>query len=126
MNSSSKIGQNTFSKEERITNKKVIDKLFSAGMRISVYPFDVRYVLEKKNLFTKVLVTASKGKIKSSVKRNLLKRRIKESYRLNKSVLHQDLKCNIAFIYSSEKILSYNEINKSLIEVLSKISAKNE
>ena len=36
MNSSSKIGQNTFSKEERITNKKVIDKLFTDGKRIGV------------------------------------------------------------------------------------------
>ena len=63
MNSSSKIGQNTFSKEERITNKKVIDKLFTDGKRIGVHPFDVRYILEKENLFNKVLVTAAKGKI---------------------------------------------------------------
>tara|TARA_B110000003_G_scaffold191213_1_gene190038 strand:- start:1987 stop:2367 length:381 start_codon:yes stop_codon:yes gene_type:complete len=126
MNSSSKIGQNTFSKEERITNKKVIDKLFTYGKRIGVHPFDVRYILEKENLFNKVLVTAAKGKIKSSVKRNLLKRRIKESYRLNKSILNQNVKCNIAFIYSSDKILSYNDINNSLIKVLKKISTENE
>ena len=126
MNSSSKIGQNTFSKEERITSKKVIDKLFATGKKISLYPFDIRYVLEKKNLFNKVLITAAKGKIKSSVKRNLLKRRIRESYRLNKSVLNVNTKCNIAFIYSSDKLLSYSEITKSLIEVLNKISSENE
>jgi len=126
MNSSSKIGQNTFSKEERITSKKVIDKLFATGKKISLHPFDVRYVPEKKNLFNKVLITAAKGKIKSSVKRNLLKRRIRESYRLNKSVLNVNTKCNIAFIYSSDKLLSYSEITKSLIEVLNKISSENE
>lgn len=126
MNSSSKIGQNTFSKEERITNKTVIDKLFKSGKRIGMYPFDVRYIIERKNLFNKVLVTAAKGKIKSSVKRNLLKRRIKESYRLNKNILNQNVKCNIAFIYSSDKILSYNDINNSLIKILKKISSENE
>ena len=44
----------------------------------------------------------------------------------NKNKLLLDLKCNIAFVYSSDKILSYNEINKSLIEVLNKISIENE
>ena len=91
-----------------------------------MYPFDVRYIIERKNLFNKVLVTAAKGKIKSSVKRNLLKRRIKESYRLNKSILNQNVKYNIAFIYSSDKILSYNDINNSLIKILKKISSENE
>ena len=63
MNQKSNKGQFSFSKEERITNKKVIQKLFDSGKKINLFPFIVKIFLmvEIKN---KVLISVSKSKIK--------------------------------------------------------------
>ena len=116
MNQESNRGQFSFSKDERITNKKIIQNLFESGKKIIFSPFILKYLDERKESKNKVLISVSKSKIKSSVKRNLLKRRIRESYRLNKNII-KGLGYSFAFVYSSSKILSYNEINKSLVEL---------
>ena len=121
MNQKSNKGQFSFSKDERITNKKVIQKLFESGKKISLSPFIAKYFYDRKEVKNKVLISVSKSKIKSSVKRNLLKRRIKESYRLNKNIINR-MGYSFAFVYSSSKILSYNDINRSLVELLNKVN----
>ena len=125
MNQKSNKGQFSFSKDERITNKKVIQKLFESGKIISLSPFIVKYIFEKNERQNKVLISVSKSKIKSSVKRNLLKRRIREAFRLNKNLI-KGFGYSFAFVYSSTKLLTYNEINKSLIELLKKINLDDE
>ena len=121
MNQESNRGQFSFSKDERITNKKIIQNLFESRKKIIFSPFILKYLDERKESKNKVLISVSKSKIKSSVKRNLLKRRIRESYRLNKNII-KGLGYSFAFVYSSSKILSYNEINKSLVELLNKVN----
>ena len=125
MNQKSNKGQFSFSKDERITNKKVIQKLFESGKKISLSPFIVKYFYDRKEVRNKVLISVSKSKIKSSVKRNLLKRRIKESYRLNKNIINR-MGYSFAFVYSSSKILKYDELNKNLIDLLNKINQDEE
>ena len=125
MNQKSNKGQFSFSKDERITNKKVIQKLFESGKKISLSPFIVKYIFEKNERQNKVLISVSKFKIKSSVKRNLLKRRIREAFRLNKNII-KGFGYSFAFVYSSNKVLNYNEINKTLIELLKKINLDGE
>ena len=121
MNQESNRGQFSFSKDERITNKKIIQNLFESGKKLIFSPFILKYLDERKESKNKVLISVSKSKIKSSVKRNLLKRRIREAYRLNKNNI-KSLGYSFAFVYSSSKILSYNEINKSLVELLNKVN----
>ena len=125
MNQKSNKGQFSFSKDERITNKKVIQKLFESGKKISLSPFIVKYFYDRKEVKNKVLISVSKSKIKSSVKRNLLKRRIKESYRINKNIINR-MGYSLAFVYSSSEILKYDELNKKLIDLLNKINQDEE
>ncbi len=125
MNQKSNKGQFSFSKDERITNKKVIQKLFESGKKISLPPFIVKYFYDKKEVKNKVLISVSKSKINSSVKRNLLKRRIRESYRLNKNIINR-MGYSFAIVYSSSKILKYDELNKNLIDLLNKINQDEE
>ena len=125
MNQKSNKGQFSFSKDERITNKKVIQKLFESGKKISLPPFIVKYFYDKKEVKNKVLISVSKSKINSSVKRNLLKRRIRESFRLNKNIINR-MGYSFAIVYSSSKILKYDELNKNLIDLLNKINQDEE
>ena len=121
----SNTGQFSFSKGERLKNKKIIDHVFKTGKKISLFPFDFRYLKKENDSINEVLISVSKSKINSSVKRNLLKRRIRESYRLNKSLINGQ-GYYMAFIYSSSKILSYNQIEISTISLFNTLNNNND
>ena len=65
--------QQSFSKAEKITNKNIIQRLFDEGKKINSKNFDVRILSGFENNFNQILITVSKSKIKSAVKRNLVK-----------------------------------------------------
>ena len=78
----------TLKKTEILSAKKQIAELFNSDKSLFSYPLKVFYLFSDKNDLKsgKVLfaVKCSEKKFKKSHDRNLLKRRIKESYRLNK------------------------------------------
>ena len=123
MNQGSQKDRFSFSKKERISEKKIIDTLFNNGKKFNKNPFDIRFINQefKDDSFSRVLITVSSSRIKSAVKRNLLKRRIKESYRKNKNII-SNKSLMIAFVYVSDEILMYSDINDSVIKILKKLS----
>ncbi len=76
-----------FQKEERLYSKKLLDELFKNGSSFLLYPFRVTW-LRSPNLEqafpAQIVVSVPKKRFKNSVDRNLIRRRIKEAYRLNK------------------------------------------
>lgn len=80
---------NTFKKEERLCSRKHLDLLFKEGSSFLVYPFRVtHYTLPSvPNTIAKLVINVPKKRYKRAVDRNLLKRRIREVYRLNKEQL---------------------------------------
>lgn len=77
----------SFSKEERLCSIKLIEKLFHNGSSFLVYPFRIVWLLQSlpSDFPVQVLISVPKKKFKRAVDRNLLKRRIREIYRLQKS-----------------------------------------
>ena len=77
----------TFTKEERLCSKKHLDLLFKGGSSFLLYPFRISYLfVTASNLPpVQVVISVPKKRYKRAVDRNLIKRRIRESYRLNKS-----------------------------------------
>ncbi|MEM7109019.1 MAG: ribonuclease P protein component [Bacteroidota bacterium] len=120
--------KNTFKKAERLSKKKHIQELFDQGSSFYLYPFKILYFpsagLDPEPEFHQVLISVPKRNFKRAVDRNRLKRRIREAYRLNKSLLADSEKLLIAYIYTSKEILAYAEIEKKLIAGLVNLSSK--
>ena len=76
----------TFRKEERLCSRKHLDLLFKNGSSFLLYPFRISYLFidEPASIPAQVVINVPKKRYKRAVDRNLLKRRIREAYRLNK------------------------------------------
>jgi len=120
----------SFTKEERLSSFKEIQALMKKGHTFFHYPFKVVYQnvsplnSNEERCLNSIIVSVPKRYFKRAVKRNLLKRRIRESYRLNKGLLvaPQGGKTNALFVYISKEVLEFSYIERKLQEVLAKIS----
>lgn len=112
---------------ERLRGDKAIQRLFSEGRSGFVYPFRYFYAVGKvADSPSSILVSVPKKLFKRAVKRNVLKRRTREAYRLNKAILHchtniQDNGLNIAFIYAAKEVLDFNTIESGIKRILSAV-----
>lgn len=82
----------TLTKEERICSKKLIEALFAGNGSRSMTSFPIRAVfLEQKSTEgeppVQLLVSVPKRCFKRAVKRNRVKRQIREAFRRNKHIL---------------------------------------
>lgn len=77
---------NKFNKEERLCSKKSLDLLFKNGSSFLLYPFRVTYLfIEEPHQYpVQVVINVAKKRYKHAVDRNLIKRRTREGYRLQK------------------------------------------
>ena len=114
-------------KTEILNHKKKIDQLFKSGNRFFIDEFQVVYSTSNSydNWFN-ILVSVPKKKIKLACTRNLLKRRIKEVIRRKKGKYILKLKdkkkhVKIAFIYNSEKVLTYKVIEEKIDLILQRL-----
>lgn len=73
--------------------------------------------------FNRIMISVPKRLFKRAVKRNLLKRRIREAYRKNKFLLPvQEEGCDILIIYISKDVRTTESIEAGIRELLTKIS----
>ena len=113
---------NTLPKEERLCGKTGISHLLAKGRHGNVP--NMRYLCLKNNgrEFNRIMVSVPKKLFKRAVKRNLLKRRIRESYRKQKHDLNLKSGVDLLFMYSTKEILSYEEIYKTVGQIIRKIN----
>ncbi len=116
----------TFKKYERLASKKEITGLFKSKHTLFVYPFKI-FFTENQNAHHQILISIPKKNIRHAVKRNLLKRRIRESYRKNKETLYskdalKHARLNIALIYIAKEPLPYSYIDKKINVILQEIA----
>ena len=117
-----------FPKKQKLCGEKVIERLFANGKSISEKPFRAIWNFEKNNdqVFLKSLIVVSKKRLKLAVERNVVKRRIKEAYRLQKKKLECFLEStnqqlNLAIIYQEEEILDYKTLEEKINLLLSRL-----
>lgn len=122
--------KNTFPKIEKLKSTKDLDELFGGGKSIHEPPVRAIYKkkVEKTIATLSVGVSAPKKLHKLAVNRNLLKRRMREAYRLNNHQLKQtlkdsDIQLNVMFVYTSKQILSYSEIEDKIKVILNRLNS---
>ena len=114
-------------KSERLSSLTAVRRLFTDGASGFVYPF--RYMVLKTESTTpsvEVLFSVPKRNHKRANKRNTLKRRMREAYRLNNEALHAAIKeqgkeVDIAFVYSTKELLPYKTIENAVRKILAEV-----
>jgi ribonuclease P protein component len=116
--------QFTYPKHEKLKSKTTIDLLFSDGNSVSKFPLRLVYVenTEENAELIKMGVSVSKKYFKKAVDRNYYKRVLRETYRLNKHLLIDNLEKPYAFMffYQTKERLSYQEIEEKTIQLFQK------
>jgi ribonuclease P protein component len=117
----------SFKKAERLSSNTSISLLFQEGRSLSSYPLRIIYsVRDRGDYAAKVAISVPKRLFKKAVDRNLLKRRIREAYRIHKQSLYAgleklDVHINLVIQYQYGEILAYTTIEKGLLKGVEKM-----
>ena len=120
----------SFLKIERLCSKTAIDALFANGKSKTQFPIKLIYKLaEFESPFPiRAMFVVPKKKYKRANKRNIIKRRMREAYRLNKQTLYESVgntKYDIMFVYLSNEESDYALIESKMVLLINQMGGKN-
>lgn len=114
----------SYPKTEKLKSRTTINLLFSEGKSVSKYPLRLVYRKADTNYdkSSKMGVSVSKKYFKKAVDRNYFKRVLRETYRLNKHLLIDNLPEPYVFMffYQTKDRLPYEEINTKTVQLFEK------
>ncbi len=117
----------SFQKGERLSGAKTISSLFQSGRSVVSHPFRIIYNQSDAAAYPVcVVISVPKRLFKRAVDRNLLKRRIREAYRLNKKHFYPGLeslnvRLNLVIQYQHREIIDYHSIQSGLVKGMHKV-----
>lgn len=121
----------TLKKEERLCSQKILGEMFTSGESFLVYPLKVVLLKTEppQSIPVQAAFSVSKRNFKRAVKRNLLKRRMREAFRLNKHPFYDGLAAkklhiSMMFVFVGKDLLEFATIEKAMISALKKTLAK--
>ena len=109
-------------KTERLCGKTAVVGLFEHGKSLSAGCLRCKYMIRADEGPSRIVVSVPKRHFKRAVKRNLLKRRLREAYRHQKDLLGPSV--DILFIYTSTEVLPYETIFADMANLLQTVSAR--
>ncbi|MDR2680968.1 MAG: ribonuclease P protein component [Tannerella sp.] len=125
--------RNLFPKSERLCLKRNIDRLFTDGHSFVSYPLRIVYLPDNggqpSSSGISVFINVPKKRIRHAVRRNRVKRLIREVYRLNKTEIsglcrQQGKQLHVACIYICNEVKTYANIEKAMLKALKIIRRK--
>lgn len=120
----------SFSKGERLCGIKAVSELFSGGRTINLPPLRIIYRILPAGVNVhpvRVLISVPKRHFKKAVDRNLIRRRLKEAWRMNKTPLTEALsrsssRLEVALIWTDTAIRSWEETGKSVKDAIGRLT----
>lgn len=124
----------TFRKSERLNGTKQIEAIFRDGKSFASYPLRVVYVVRDEVLPdsspVNLLISVPKKRFKRAVKRNRIKRLVREAYRLNKNEFHkalndrENVQIDMAIIYLRDELPTYTEIESAMLKMAEELTRR--
>ena len=123
-----------FPKEEHLTSKLIIDHLYKDGASVVSFPLRAVFISlepQEKQPAAAILINVAKKRFRHAVDRNLLKRRIREAYRLNKTPFIDELgamdkNMAVAILYIDNKHSSTEYLKRKMAKLLAAIIEKEK
>lgn len=116
----------SLSRNERLRSLGAVRRLFESGESGFIFPFRYVWFAEPDTeRSVEVLFSVPKKFHKRANKRNLVRRRTKEAYRLQKQILtdaETPLNLDLALIYSSKETLSAKTIAHAVRRILESVA----
>jgi len=122
--------RNTLCRDERLRGEQVISNIFENGQSFFQSPYKVFWIkIVDATMFPcRFGVSAPKRLFKRAVKRNLLKRRSREAFRINKNIISDAIidgsQVHLMVIYASDKLHTWSEMDESMKKILNRIVQK--
>lgn len=118
----------TLPRTERLRSLGAIRRMFESGESGFVFPFRFVWYAEPDSISTiEAMFSVPKKFHKRANRRNLLRRRTKEAYRIHKKLLHENgtpLNLDLALIYSSKEVLPYKTVEHAVRRILDTIAER--
>ncbi|MCL4119527.1 UNVERIFIED_CONTAM: hypothetical protein GTU68_045373 [Idotea baltica] len=112
----------TLGKQERLKSRKLIEKLYKEGNSVKVFPLRIMYLqtAHTSDFPAQVGVSVAKRNFKKAPDRNRLKRLMRETYRLQKAIVYDNLEQPYVFMisYLGKEEKSYQEIFDKMNKLL--------
>ena len=122
----------TLGKEERLRSNLSIQELLKQGKSVYSFPLKIYWDFSPdihQKYPARVAVIVPKRKFRRAVDRNLMKRRLREAYRLNKSILYESLeernqKIQLIILLLSDEFIPFSQLEKRTQEILLQLTKK--
>lgn len=109
-----------FPKKQHLSQRDAISALASGGKVLFKYPIKAFCLATDGIGYSRYVFTVPKKLFKRAVKRNLLKRRMREAVRLNQEAILGGFCADFLLVYIGRDICPYSAIEAAVKEILAK------